>query len=372
MQIIKKRRLNPDTVEYIPTALKIAYFGKGYHGLQMQGTIQKEDILEPMLKPPSIESEIVKALLHLDFIHPLRWRDNFSKCGRTDKGVSSFCNVLVLNIRKVANPIIAINTKLPGDIRVIGFSRVDPDFSARFNCLSRTYRYYFVRTPGMCVNRMRRSAEILVGEHDFRNFCKIDPNLTAFIRQIHEVSFSKFATFNDEEIWVAEIKGSSFMWHQIRYTMAVLFLVGRGYEDEDISWMLNPNEVKPIFDMASELGLVLWDTEFDLKWTYDNQINVQECKLESTIVPDTPAEVPFKRCKPGTHDLVQFSKHQLLIELSLKEAFIHKYSLFTNRSSWGATGGLQGQSGHLTGVNNGKVKHLPSTNYKTLRERQRE
>eukprot|EP00835_Amoeboradix_gromovi_P005081 NODE_445_length_8540_cov_0.746239.p2 type:complete len:406 gc:universal NODE_445_length_8540_cov_0.746239:7746-6529(-) len=371
MQLLKKRKLNADQIDYVPTALKIAYFGKSYHGLQMQGFIPTDNTLLPMMEPATIESTLVKALLELNFVHPLKWKDNFSKCGRTDKGVSCFSNVIVLNIRNIPNPINAINSRLPNDVRVVGFAKVSAKFNARFDCQSRTYRYYFVRSSDICINKMRKAATYLIGEHDFRNFCKIDDNLTTFVRNIYSITFSHFSNFNSEEIWVAEIKGSAFLWHQIRYTMAILFLVGRGLEHEDISWLLNPLEVKPNFDMASELGLVLWDTEFDINWIHDECITINSCALAETTVPDA---VHFKdnfRGRITLHDIVQCSKHQLLIELALKEAFIEKYSLFNDRASWGITGGLSGQSGHLTTINKTRIKQLPSVKYKTLRDRQK-
>ena len=65
---------------------------------------------------------------------------------------------------------------------------------------------------------------------------------------------------------VATIEGSGFLWHQIRYTMTVLFKIGEGSERlELIDALLNPgeDETRPIFEMASEKGLILWDCKFD-------------------------------------------------------------------------------------------------------------
>ena len=38
-----------------------------------------------------------------------------------------------------------LNSNLPDDIRVLAWAPVGPDFSARFNCLQRTYKYFFPR-----------------------------------------------------------------------------------------------------------------------------------------------------------------------------------------------------------------------------------
>eukprot|EP00834_Sanchytrium_tribonematis_P005792 NODE_376_length_8513_cov_1.020086.p5 type:complete len:253 gc:universal NODE_376_length_8513_cov_1.020086:803-45(-) len=251
MHVAKKHKIC-----YLPTALKIAYFGKDYHGLQMQGTVEKDNKLLPLNVPPTIESHLINACLDLNLIHPTEWKEHFSKCGRTDKGVSSFGNVICLKIRDIGNPIHAINSRLPGDIRVVAYTPVIEDFNARFSCTSRTYRYYFLKR-NLNIDKMRKSAKCFIGEHDFKYFCKVDENVTNFKRTIFSIVFDLFKIYDNEEIWVAEIKGSAFLWHQIRYTMAALFLIG--YElESDISFLIDSqlNE-KPVFDMASELGLVL-------------------------------------------------------------------------------------------------------------------
>ena len=38
-----------------------------------------------------------------------------------------------------------LNNVLPDDIRVLAWAPVGPDFSARFSCLQRTYKYFFPR-----------------------------------------------------------------------------------------------------------------------------------------------------------------------------------------------------------------------------------
>lgn len=38
-----------------------------------------------------------------------------------------------------------LNRILPKDIRIVAWSPVNDDFSARFNCGSRTYKYWFPR-----------------------------------------------------------------------------------------------------------------------------------------------------------------------------------------------------------------------------------
>ena len=44
----------------------------------------------------------------------------------------------------------------------------------RFDARAREYKYFIVQDGSLDVDAMREAAGHLVGEHDFRNFCKAD------------------------------------------------------------------------------------------------------------------------------------------------------------------------------------------------------
>lgn len=44
-----------------------------------------------------------------------------------------------------------------------------------------------------------------------------------------------FCSFRGDDLWVMKIKGSAFLWHQIRCMAALLFLIGQGLESPDVS-----------------------------------------------------------------------------------------------------------------------------------------
>jgi len=55
----------------------------------------------------------------------------------------------------------------------------------RFWCKGRTYKYFFIREQ-LDIDAMKQAAQLLVGEHDFRNFCKMDVEHVAnFVRRIY-------------------------------------------------------------------------------------------------------------------------------------------------------------------------------------------
>jgi tRNA pseudouridine38/39 synthase len=166
-------------------AFRIAYLGWDYHGLAIQESTQE-----------TIEAKLFECLLIAKLIEDTR-SCHYSRCGRTDKGVSAFGQVVSLHVRSALldgpgliisddckaaerkgdksteiSYIQILNRLLPEEIRVISWTPVSLDFSARFSCLYRVYKYFFP-IGTMDVELMREAAGKLVGEHDFRNFCKV-------------------------------------------------------------------------------------------------------------------------------------------------------------------------------------------------------
>lgn len=127
---------------------------------------------------------------------------------------------------------------------------------------------------------MREAAQLLVGSHDYRNFCKIDPvNVIQFVREIRsaEIQLVQDSTNKpDEKLHALVLTGSGFLWHQVRCIVAILFLIGSGDEEVNIINRLLDVEkypCKPTYNMAPELPLVLWDCSFDsTEFIYDSQV----------------------------------------------------------------------------------------------------
>lgn len=102
----------------------------------------------------------------------------------------------------------------------------------RFSTRRRTYKYFFLKS-NLNIDLMKESATHLLGEHDFRNFCKIDTvNVDNFKRTIHSFTIDPYN--KSEEVFVMNITGNAFLWHQVRCMTAVLFLVGQGLEKPSV------------------------------------------------------------------------------------------------------------------------------------------
>lgn len=298
-------------------AFKLAYLGWNYSGFAAQGNESKI---------PTVEGRIFEALMAAKLIEdPLQC--NFSRCGRTDKGVSGLGQVISLDVRsnlpkepdREANkgevvalsnamqdvesqhvsvpaseldnkskpptelPYIEIlNRLLPDDIRIIAWAPVPSTFDARFDCRWRTYRYFFPRGT-LDISLMRQAAAYFLGPHNFRNFCKLDPskNILNYERtvaqlDIHPVSGPDCSGLGPGmDIYELNLRGTAFLWHQVRCMMAVLFLVGQRLESPEIVRELldvSRYPARPEYLMASELPLVLYDCEFEgVAWRYSQQ-----------------------------------------------------------------------------------------------------
>ncbi|KAJ1915012.1 pseudouridine synthase deg1 [Mycoemilia scoparia] len=223
-----------------------------------------------------------------------------------------------------------LNKILPPFIRIHAWSPVRSDFDARFSCKSRFYRYIFSSSSTttyttytnpqnsphpkqgsngyLDVEKMKTAAKKFLGTHDFRNFCRLDPakQIMNFERTVLEIDIKEITnkvgvlpggplfinppaaatttttttTSNDNLIserkswWQLELRGTAFLWHQVRCMMGILFLVGQGYEQPEIvDQLLDVKNLKgkPQYEMASDLPLVLADCAFDpndVSWIY--------------------------------------------------------------------------------------------------------
>ncbi|XP_054161615.1 tRNA pseudouridine(38/39) synthase-like [Oppia nitens] len=290
-------------------AMKILYLGWDYLGFTAQEWTQE-----------TIEEPLFDALLKTRLIQS-RQTSNYHRCGRTDKGVSAFSQIISLDIRtnlktgrgvitpenyieredqrnsgdnetiQEINYSLILNSVLPENIRVICWSPVESDFSARFSCKSRTYKYLFPKS-NLDIDRMRIASNYLLGDHDFRNLCKMDINngVINYKRKIFTVDLKQFSDDNNinsnSSMYTLTITGRAFLWHQIRCIVALLFLIGQHKEEPNIIEELldidkHPN--KPQYCMSADFPLILFDCSFS-----DNDINdwIYDKKALTQLVTD--------------------------------------------------------------------------------------
>ncbi|KAI0632823.1 tRNA pseudouridine synthase [Trametes polyzona] len=187
-----------------------------------------------------------------------------------------------------------LNHVLPPTIRILAWSPASEDFSARHSCRWRHYKYFF-SPRGLDLAAMSDAASRLMGEHDFRNLCKIDPGkqLTVFTRRILHASIDPVdpSLPAGEGLYVFNLRGNAFLYNMVRHIMAVLLLVGTGLEHPSVmTALLNADPARPLppfrpdepppplvtgkpeYIIADPLPLMLWECGYDegaLDWRVD-------------------------------------------------------------------------------------------------------
>jgi tRNA pseudouridine38/39 synthase len=139
---------------------------------------------------------------------------------------------------------------------------------------------------------MREACALLVGEHDFRNMCKIDPckQITSYKRRVLSAQINELHPEEGSDLFVLDLVGTAFLYNQVRNVMAVLFLVGARLEDPSIvSALLNVDsenpkrhprtdealpvvDCRPLYEIADAMPLVLWKCGYadnDVSWRTD-------------------------------------------------------------------------------------------------------
>jgi tRNA pseudouridine38/39 synthase len=327
-------------------AFRLSYLGENFHGF----TGLPEDAA------PTIEGCLFKALLTSKLI-PSYQECDWSRAGRTDKGVSGYGQVVSLWIRtKCSDPIHTkdwesvkdlkaermseeedqdlslassldqenefsymeiLNRLLPQEIRILAWTPVHSSFDSRFSCKWRKYKYFFPNKR-LDLERMQLAASHYVGTHDCRFICKIDsskvggPNF--FIREIFESKIERFLIVYfyrrvNDEFSVFVVRGKAFLWHQVRNMMALLFMVGKGYEEPQmIKYMLDPTQHpldsgKPNYNMAPDEPLVLIECGYGPNLIWRLADSAPQCKNQSrvlSLVKDQRIEASLKTIKLET------------------------------------------------------------------------
>ena len=155
--------------------------------------------------------------------------ENLAVAGRTDTGVHALAQVASVDVDGGPPPqrtAEALNTALPDEISVVSAEPAAPDFHARHSARSRSYRYriHRRRTPSpfeqrrswwvprpIDEERLAASAELLLGEHDFRAFTPTETQHRAFVRTVESCVWHRRGDSLE-----LEITANSFLRHMVR------------------------------------------------------------------------------------------------------------------------------------------------------------
>lgn len=253
--------------------LKIGYRGAGFAGYAEQPEVR------------TVAGELRRALETL-----LRRPVEMECAGRTDAGVSALGQYVSLPIdddeiaerepRRLERSLAALT---PDDLSIRGLYLAGEGFSARFDAQRRHYRYriatgntrpvlawdhsWWCRTE-LDVARMNGAAQVLVGEHDFRSFCKgssaklLVEQGRSTSRRIDYIQVSRRMEAGEELVFV-DVAGNAFLHNMVRIMVGSLAEVGRGHRDADwLTQVLAALDRRMAGRTAPAQGLVFEDVDY--------------------------------------------------------------------------------------------------------------
>ena len=204
--------------------LIIEYNGKKFNGWQKQAD------------KPNIQGEIENAIYEIT-----GEKVDLIASGRTDAGVHSlgqtanFKTSSEIPIEKIA---LRINSKLKKSIVIKTAQQVEERFHARYNCISKKYRYIINNSQEgsaiyrdleyhmpikLNVNNMEKAIKYFEGEHDFRGFKSTGSNNKNTTRTIYKAEIKQ-----DGERIIIEFTGNGFLYNMVRIMVGTLVEVGLG------------------------------------------------------------------------------------------------------------------------------------------------
>ena len=243
--------------------LIIAYDGTGYEGWQARRAGR------------GIRHAIEKACGELFGFSP-----EIISSSRTDAGVHARGLVAHIELPRENMPLIgtqlrlALNAKLPAEIRIISATHARAHFHARFDATQKEYRYQVWNDPvldplsrqqtwhvprPLDLAAMREAAAYLIGRNDFRAFTAkrkgelLDSTRTLYRCQIKRRG--KMLTFR--------LTGEGFLYKMCRRIVGTLVQVGEGkIAPAQIPAMLADPAQFPSGMVAPAHGLILWKVSY--------------------------------------------------------------------------------------------------------------
>lgn len=244
--------------------LIVAYDGTDFHGWQIQPDA------------PTIQGCLEDALRKLTGS-----RVPVCGSGRTDAGVHALHQVANFHTESAipcARMIKALNDLLPPTVRIKNASEVPPQFHARYDVLSKTYRYRIV-TAAVCSPllwrfvchhpypldrvRMTQAVAFLEGEHDFSSFAAAGPEEDDAKSRVRAIFRSRLLWRPKSSMLVFEITGKGFLRYMVRNIVGTLLEVGKGKRDpDDIPCILAARDRAQAGPTAPAQGLCLIDVVY--------------------------------------------------------------------------------------------------------------
>jgi len=244
--------------------IRISFKGTEYSGWQIQDNA------------PSVQATLERAI-SLYVGEPIE----VCGAGRTDAGVHALNYIAHFDshhldiLGRHNDYVYKLNAILPSDICVHAITTVSHEAHARFDALSRSYKYYLHLTKNpfaqefstycpfdLNLDEMNRAATLLLGTHDFTTFSKLHGGNKTSVCTVTHAAFTA-ETSNFFEGIVFYITANRFLRNMVRAIVGTLIDVGRGkIAPQEIASILEKKDRNGAGTSVSAQGLFLYQIDY--------------------------------------------------------------------------------------------------------------
>lgn len=244
--------------------ITIQFDGTRYKGFQKQTGTKEND----MTIQGKLESVLKTFLGH---------EAQLIGCGRTDAGVHAenyIANFITEEKLDLKALMLHFDKYLPEDIFVKDVVEASERFHARHNASSKIYRYSISTDRGrnvftrkysykleetLDIEKMKKAAELFVGEYDFAGFSNLKSKKKSTVRKIYDI---KIHTSKSGEIFI-DMEGNGFLQNMVRIIAGTIIEVGTGKRNPNtISEILSHKKREEAGFMVPPQGLMLLEVKY--------------------------------------------------------------------------------------------------------------
>lgn len=161
--------------------------------------------------------------------------------GRTDSGVHAIAQAVHFDSNSkipVEKLPFALNVRLPDDVKVLSAKQVSDSFNARFDVKKKTYIYKFYCSPheyplisdgyahlpiAPDLDKMRKVADVIEGEHDFKCFQASGGHVKTTVRTVYSIDIRQ-----NGELYEIAVTGNGFLYNMVRIIAGTCYYAGIG------------------------------------------------------------------------------------------------------------------------------------------------
>lgn len=197
--------------------------------------------------------------------------------GRTDAGVHAREQVANVHLDYEGTPEWlknSLNEYLPEDIRILEVELAGERFHSRLNATGKVYQYRICKKGYFDVfsrqyqweaeeeldpARMRRAAELLLGEHDFAGFCTKASKKKSTVRRLDAITIRE----EDTALFI-RFEGNGFLYNMARILTGTLVEIGSGRREiSSIEEIFQTGDRSLAGETAPAKGLTLIRVKYD-------------------------------------------------------------------------------------------------------------